>query len=115
MFGVKVEKHGANSELRQKGKACYLACGYGGSVGALKAMGADKLGMTEDEMAELVMRWRMSNPKITDFWRALEVLEVPEVVGSVEDVCAIMSKAPSWAESLPLEVDGYACGFYRKK
>ncbi len=225
MFGVTVEKHGKNAELRQKGKACCLACGYGGSVGALKAMGADKLGMTEDEMAELVMRWRMSNPNITDFWKALEtadkeaiktsvpqtvyglkvyrakgflfiklpsgrslayckpelginrfghesitywgntvakpwtkletyggklaenvtqavardllahamieldkhgykivmhvhdevVLEVTEGIGSVEEVCVMMSKAPSWAEGLPLEADGYECRFYRKE
>lgn len=225
MFGVKVEKHGENSELRQKGKACCLACGYGGSVGALKAMGADKLGMTEDEMAELVERWRMSNRNITAFWRELEfgakeaikagipqtvyglkiykqkgflfielpsgrklayckpefgvnrfgnesitywgntvakpwtkletyggkltenvtqavardllahsmleleksgykivmhvhdevVLEVPEGVGSLDEACAIMGRAPSWAEGLPLVADGYECEFYRKE
>ena len=54
MFGVPVEKHGANSELRQKGKIAVLACGYNGSVGALKAMGALNMGLTEDELRPIV-------------------------------------------------------------
>lgn len=54
MFGVPVEKHGQNSELRQKGKQAELACGYGGAVGALKAMGAIEAGMREEELAPLV-------------------------------------------------------------
>lgn len=72
MFGVPVEKHGANAELRQKGKAACLACGYQGSVGALKAMGADKLGMSETDMQTLVDRWREANPNIVKFWYDVE-------------------------------------------
>lgn len=68
MFGVPVEKHGINSHLRQKGKIAELALGYGGSVGALKAMGALDMGLTEDELQPLVDMWRNSNPHITSFW-----------------------------------------------
>ncbi|HFI0960187.1 TPA: DNA polymerase [Streptococcus suis] len=68
MFGVPVEKHGQNSELRQKGKIAELACGYGGSVGALKAMGALDMGLTEEELQPLVNSWRQANPNIVLFW-----------------------------------------------
>ena len=68
MFGVPVEKHGVNGHLRQKGKIAELALGYGGSVGALKAMGALEMGLTEDELQPLVNAWRASNPHITQFW-----------------------------------------------
>ncbi len=64
MFGVPVEKNGINSELRQKGKIAELALGYGGSIGALKAMGADKMGLSEQELASLVQAWRSANPNI---------------------------------------------------
>ena len=68
MFGVPVEKHGVNSHLRQKGKIAELALGYGGSVGALKAMGALEMGLKEDELLPLVSSWRQANPRITRFW-----------------------------------------------
>ena len=68
MFGVTVEKHGVNSHLRQKGKIAELALGYGGSVGALKAMGALEMGLEEDELQPLVDAWRSSNPKVTSLW-----------------------------------------------
>ena len=68
MFGVPVEKHGVNGHLRQKGKIAELALGYGGSVGALKAMGALEMGLSEDELPALVSAWRQSNPKIVQFW-----------------------------------------------
>ncbi len=68
MFGVPVEKHGVNGHLRQKGKISELALGYGGSVGALKAMGALNMGLTEDELQLLVTSWRDSNPAITKLW-----------------------------------------------
>lgn len=68
MFGVPVEKHGVNSYLRQKGKIAELALGYGGSVGALKAMGALDMGLTEEELQPLVDAWRNSNPMITSLW-----------------------------------------------
>ncbi len=72
MFGVPVEKHGINSHLRQKGKIAELALGYGGSVGALKAMGAIEMGLGEDELPALVSAWRQSNPRITEFWWAVD-------------------------------------------
>ena len=72
MFGVPVEKHGQNSHLRQKGKIAELALGYGGSVGALKAMGALDMGLTEDELQPLVDMWRSSNPHITQYWWAVD-------------------------------------------
>ena len=72
MFKVPVEKHGVNGHLRQKGKVAELACGYGGSVGALRAFGADKMGLTEQEMLEIVQQWRAASPTIPRFWRAAE-------------------------------------------
>lgn len=72
MFGVPVEKHGINGHLRQKGKIAELALGYGGSVGALKAMGALDMGLTEDELPPLVDAWRQANPKIVQFWWAVD-------------------------------------------
>ena len=72
MFGVPVEKHGVNGHLRQKGKIAELALGYGGSVGALKAMGALEMGLQEDELPALVSAWRQANPKIVQFWWAVD-------------------------------------------
>ena len=224
MFGVPVEKHGQNAHLRQKGKIAELALGYGGSVGALIAMGALDMGLSEDELPELVQQWRSANPYITKLWWDVDeaaltafkegtpthvgpltfsrhsgilfvrlpsgrqlsyvkprlednrfgrkeltyegvgeskrwtristygpklvenvvqaiardllaysmlqlrnagfeivmhihdeaVLEVPEGVSSVEEVCDIMGIAPAWAKGLPLRADGYECPFYRK-
>lgn len=68
MFHVPVEKHGQNAHLRQKGKIAELALGYGGSVGALKAMGALEMGLQEKELQPLVASWREANPKIVQFW-----------------------------------------------
>lgn len=68
MFGVPVEKHGVNGHLRQKGKIAELALGYGGSVGALKAMGALDMGLQEEELQPLVDSWRRANPNIVRFW-----------------------------------------------
>lgn len=68
IFKVPVEKHGINGHLRQKGKIAELALGYGGSVGALKAMGALDMGLTEDELQPLVAAWRQANPHIVQFW-----------------------------------------------
>lgn len=68
MFHVPVEKHGKNAHLRQKGKQATLSCGYGGAVGALKAMGAIEAGMQEDELQPLVDAWRQANPRIVQFW-----------------------------------------------
>ena len=68
MFHVPVEKHGVNGHLRQKGKIAELALGYGGSVGALKSMGALEMGLAEEELQPLVDAWRSSNPMITQFW-----------------------------------------------
>ena len=68
MFKVPVEKHGINGHLRQKGKIAELALGYGGSVGALKAMGAIEMGLTEDELPPLVDAWKQTNPNIVKFW-----------------------------------------------
>ncbi len=72
MFHVPVEKHGVNGHLRQKGKIAELALGYGGSVGALKSMGALEMGLSEEELQPLVSAWRDSNPSITEFWWAVD-------------------------------------------
>lgn len=225
MFNVPVEKNGINGHLRQKGKIAELALGYGGSVGALKAMGAIQMGLTEEELQPLVNSWRQSNPNIvrlwwdvdkavktsikgrttttshginfiyqsgilfiklpsarklayvkpligenrfggesityegvggTKKWERIEsygpkfvenivqaisrdilaeamlrladqgyeitmhvhdevVLEVPVGESSVEEVCRMMSKTPSWAKGLILNADGYECEFYKKE
>ena len=72
MFKVPVEKHGVNGHLRQKGKVAELACGYGGGVGALKAFGADKMGLSEQEMQDIVTQWRQASPTIPRLWRDTE-------------------------------------------
>lgn len=222
MFRVPVEKHGINGHLRQKGKIAELALGYGGSVGALKAMGALEMGLSEEELKPLVTAWRAANTNITQFWwdvdkavieavgqkairkthgltfqcthgmlfitlpsgrrlayvkpkltenqfggisvtyegvgvnkrweriesygpkfvenivqatardilaHAMQTLKHLEIVMhihdeivieapinlSVEEVCARMSQAPTWAKGLPLNADGYECAFYQKE
>lgn len=79
MFGVPVEKHGANAALRQKGKIAVLACGYGGSVGALKAMGVLRMGLDEAELRPLVDAWREANPMVVQFWRDIEQAAITTV------------------------------------
>ena len=72
MFGVPVVKHGENGHLRQKGKISELACGFGGSVGAMKAMGADSLGLSDTELKQIVTDWRETSPHITEHWWAVD-------------------------------------------
>ena len=107
MFKVPVEKHGVNGHLRQKGKIAELACGYGGGIGALKAFGADKMGLTEEEMDDIVTQWRQASPTIPRFWRDTEnaakrALENPGRVFSIpcgvkyrRDRDALRCKLPS--------------------
>ena len=90
MFHVPVQKHGVNGHLRQKGKIAELALGYGGSVGALKAIGALDMGLSEDELQPLVSMWRESNPNIVDYWWQVDEavktaikMRIPTKVGSV--------------------------------
>lgn len=90
MFKVPVEKHGQNAHLRQKGKLTELSCGYGGSVGALKAMGAVDMGIPEEELKPLVDAWRNANPKIVEYWwkvdeaiKASIELRIPHLVGKI--------------------------------
>ena len=94
MFHVPVEKHGVNGHLRQKGKIAELALGYGGSIGALKAMGALEMGVPEVELQPLVSMWREANPNITRYWwdvdeAAKQVIKdhVPEEIGLVRFEC----------------------------
>ena len=86
MFGVPVEKHGVNGHLRQKGKIAELALGYGGSVGALKAMGAIEMGLAEEDLQPLVNAWRQANPNIVSFWWAVDRAAMDAVLyrGSAE-------------------------------
>lgn len=76
MFGVPVEKHGANAELRQKGKIAVLALGYGGGIGALENMGGSKMGLTEREEKEIIQKWRDANPRIVKFWATVEAAAI---------------------------------------
>ena len=108
MFKVPVEKHGVNGHLRQKGKVAELACGYGGGVSALKAFGADKMGLSEQEMQDIVAQWRQASPTIPRFWRETEkaaryalenpgkLVKVPSCeVSYVRDKDALRCKLPS--------------------
>ena len=79
MFGVPVQKHGANAELRQKGKIAVLALGYGGGVAALEAMGGSRMGLTEYEEKEIIRKWRDANPKIVRFWTIIEQAAVKAI------------------------------------
>lgn len=72
MFHVPVEKHGINGHLRQKGKIAELALGYGGSIGALKNMGADKMGLSDEELKDIVTKWREASPRIVKLWHDAE-------------------------------------------
>ena len=94
MFGVPVEKHGRNAHLRQKGKIAELALGYGGSIGALKAMGALDMGLTENELYPLVQSWRSASPHIVDFWWQVDAAvktaikkQIPMRVGCIRFLC----------------------------
>lgn len=95
MFGVPVEKHGVNGELRQKGKIAVLACGYGGSVGALKAMGALTMGLAEHELKPIVDAWRQANPHIAQLW-----VDVEEAA-----IAAITSRQPIRLRNLRFTVE----------
>ena len=107
MFKVPVVKHGVNGHLRQKGKIAELACGYGGGIGALKAFGADKMGLTEEEMQDIVTNWRLASPTIPRFWRDAEraaknalanpgrVFTIPCGVGYRRDADGLRCKLPS--------------------
>ncbi len=94
MFHVPVEKHGQNAHLRQKGKIAELALGYGGSVGALKSMGALQMGLEEEELQPLVDMWRSANPNIVKFWwevdRAVKKAvkeKMPSKIGNISFSC----------------------------
>lgn len=90
MFKVPVEKHGVNGHLRQKGKIAELALGYGGSVGALKAMGALEMGLSEDELQPLVTAWRNSNQNIVKFWWDIDRAAMNAVKQHLDgEVCGI--------------------------
>ena len=95
MFGVPVEKHGSNSELRQKGKIATLACGYNGSVGALKAMGALTKGLAEHELKPIADAWRAANPNIVELWSDVE--QAP--------IAAITSRQPVRLRNLRFSVE----------
>lgn len=72
MFNCEVKKHGPNAELRQKGKIAVLALGYGGGVAALEAMGGARMGLSQDEMRDIMQKWRRANPRIVNFWATIE-------------------------------------------
>lgn len=125
MFKVPVVKHGVNGHLRQKGKVAELACGYGGGIGALKAFGADKMGLTEPEMQDIVTQWRLASPTIPRFWRDTEraaknalgnpgrTFTIPCGVGYHKDADGLRCRLPSgrlltyWGARL--DKDGTIC------
>lgn len=96
MFGVPVEKHGPNAELRQKGKIAVLACGYQGGVGAIRTMGGQRMGMTEQEMQHTVDAWRNANTNITQLWWDIDTAAKQ----------AITTGAPQQVRSIRLHTNG---------
>lgn len=96
MFGVPVEKNGQNADLRQKGKIAVLACGYQGGVGAIKTMGGEQLGFTEDEMRTIVDKWRSANHKIVAYWYAIDEAAKH----------TITTGEPSTVRSITMRIDG---------
>ena len=92
MFGVPVEKHGENAHLRQRGKVATLALGYGGGEGALEAMGALKMGIPKEDLAEIKMKWRNANPNICRFWRRMEDAACRCVATGTKQSVAILGK-----------------------
>ncbi|AEG81707.1 DNA polymerase bacteriophage-type [Corynebacterium ulcerans 809] len=96
MFGVPVEKNGQNADLRQKGKIAVLACGYQGGVGAIKTMGGEQLGFTEDEMRTIVDKWRSANRKIVAYWYAIDEAAKH----------TITTGEPSTVRSITMRIDG---------
>ena len=127
MFKVPVEKHGVNGHLRQKGKVAELACGYGGGVAALKAFGAEKMGLTEQEMQDIVTQWRLASPTIPRLWRRIEdaaraALENPgrrcAVLRKYQDVeRARLNELRTGGRGYSAEFNagGYVCTFWRDK
>lgn len=83
MFGVPVEKHGVNGELRQRGKVATLALGYGGGESALIAMGALKMGIPEEDLPEIKAKWRQANPAICRLWKKVEAAALATVANGV--------------------------------
>ena len=98
MFGVSIEEIGKGSPLRQKGKIAELALGYGGSVGALTAMGALEMGLTEEELPALVNQWRRANPHITKFWWDVDAAAIAAV--QEKKVTAVGSVAFSYKSGI---------------
>ena len=127
MFKVPVEKHGVNAHLRQKGKVAELACGYGGGVAALKAFGAEKMGLTEAEMLDIVTQWRLASPTIPRLWRRLEDAAVAAIQNPGRR-CSVLRKYQD-AERAKLNelrtggngysqefnAGGFVCTFWRDK
>lgn len=100
MFGVPVEKHGANAELRQKGKIAVLACGYGGGVNALKAFGADKMGLSEEDMADIVDKWRASSPRVCAMWKGMERAAIKAIARKTSARCPISGTVFDWRNGI---------------
>lgn len=111
MFGVPVEKLGVNGHLRQKGKVAVLGCGYGGGINALKAFGADKMGLSDDDLKTIVANWRKANPRITAFWSATEECvinmlrgadtEIPIQIGAYKTPIIVMKQGDFLQVRLP--------------
>lgn len=125
MFKVPVVKNGIKGHLRQKGKIAELALGYGSSVGALEAMGALDMGLSESELKPLVDDWRESSPRIVELWWDVDDAE-KRVIRSGETECChgigfeytkkvLFIILPSCASGLILRADGYECPCYQKQ
>lgn len=112
MFHVPIESVTKGSDLRQKGKVASLACGYGGGVGALKAMGADKMGLTEREMQDVIMRWRIRCGAIVRLWGALETAALTAVSSNTRIAVREGVECEKWRDWLTIALPSGRRLFY---
>ena len=114
MFGVPVEKHGVNAELRQRGKVATLALGYGGGESALTAMGALKMGIPEEDLPEIKAKWRQANPNICRLWRTVEDAAMDVLRRGVQVTVPIKIEDPERARENE-ELTGAVAGTYSNR
>lgn len=92
MFHVPVEKHGRNAHLRKKGKVAELALGYQGGVNAMKRMGGEAMGMTEEEMLDIVQKWRKKSPHIVALWNRIQIAVIKTIESGKDSYLSIKEK-----------------------
>ena len=114
MFGVPVEKHGVNADLRQKGKVAVLGCGFGSGAQGLINMGALKMGLNEEDLPLIINKWRDANPNICRLWRAVEDAAMDVLHRGVQVTLPIKVEDPERARENET-LTGAAAGTYSNR